>query len=394
MSVSSSEERLLTGHSGKMLVLLSFGLAVAKVGRRVIPPLLPMIIIELSISPFQAGIALSIASVAVAFLQFPSGRLSDQLTRKTVLLTSLSFLIVGSLMLSLTTTYLLLLLGVAVVGVGEGLYGPADRGLLSDLFEDKRGVAFGIHTTFSDVGGIIAAGLAAGALAVGVWQTAFLPAIVGMVVIAFLLFRWGHEPFVIKPVSLQIRETGGRLFFQGRFQWMLLAYSLFAITAQGVIGFLPALLQADHGFSAGLATFVFAGMFATGIIARPLAGRLSDFHNRMAVAGSGLLLGCLGLIILVTAISPLMAIAGVVAFAAGQKSFPPTMQAHLMDAFPDRSKAGDLGATRAVYIGIGSLGPAYVGFVASRLSYTAAFAGFVAAFLLGGIIILGLAFSD
>lgn len=388
--MTTSEERLFTGHSGRMLGLLSVGLAVAKVGRRTLPPLLPIIIVELSISPFKAGIALSVGSLAVALFQFPSGRLSDQLTRKTILIISLSFLVVGSLLLSLTHTYLLLLLGVAVIGVGEGLYGPADRGLVSDLFVEKRGMAFGIHSTFSDLGGVLAAGLAAGALTVGVWQTAFIPAIAGMAIVAFLLFRWGHELFTPKPASLRIRETGGRLFFRRRFQLMLLAYSLFAVTVQGFRSFLPALLQVDHAFSVELASAAFAGMFAVGIIAKPLAGRLSDWHNRLAIAGSGLLFSALGIIILISATTPLIAILGVVVFAIGQKAFPPTMQAHLMDAFPDGSMAGDLGATRAVYIGVGSLGPAYVGFIASHLSYTAAFAGFVAAFLGAGIISLAL----
>jgi MFS family permease len=394
VSVSTSDEQLLTGHSGSMLGLLSVGLAVGRVGRRVLPPLLPTIIVALSISSFEAGIALSIASIAFALLQFPSGRLSDQLTRKTVLLASLSLLLVGSVLLSLTTTYLLLLVGAAVAGSGEGLYGAADRGLLSDLFVEKRGVAFGLHTVFSDVGGILAAGLAAGALALGVWQTAFLPAVIGLAAVAFLVYRWGDEPVRVEPVTFGARETVGRLFGRSRFRRLLVAYSLFAITTQGVIGFLPALLQAEHGFSSVLASVAFAGMFATGLVARPAAGRLSDGRNRMIVAGAGLLLGAVGLLALVMATSPLLAVVGVVVFAAGQKAFPPAMQAHLMDSFPDESMAGDLGATRTVYIGIGSVGPAYVGFVAGRLNYTVAFAGFVAAFLVGGLVVLALALTD
>lgn len=392
--MATSDERLLTGHSGLMLMVLSVGLAVGRVGRRVLPPLLPTIIAELSITSFRAGIALSVASAAFALFQFPSGRLSDQLTRKTILLASLSLLLVGSLLLSLTTTYVLLLVGAAVLGSGEGLYGAADRGLLSDLFVEKRGIAFGIHTTFSDIGGILAAGLAAGALALGVWQTAFLPAVFGVAVVVFLVYRLGREPVSVEPVAFGVRETVGRLFGRSRFRRILLAYTLYAITTQGVIGFLPALLQAEHGFSSVHASAVFAGMFATGIVARPVAGRLSDGRNRMSVAGGGLLLGTLGLVALVTTASPVLAVVGVVVFAAGQKAFPPTMQAYLMDSFPDESMAGDLGATRTVYIGTGSLGPAYVGFVAGHSGYTLAFAGFVAAFLVGGIVVLALALAD
>jgi MFS family permease len=393
-NVSASDERLASGYTGRMLALLSSGLAGGRLGRRLLPPLLPAIIANLAITPFQAGIALSLASVGFASLQFPSGRLSDQLTRKTVLLASLSILAVGGVLLSVTNSYYLLLASALVVGVGEGLYGAADRGLLSDLFVEKRGVAFGIHTMFSDISGILAGGLAAGALALGVWRAAFLPVVASLAIIAVLLHRWGREPVVVEPVSLQLRSTVGRLFGQRRFQWMLLAYSLYSITAQGVVGFLPTLLQAEHGFSSGVASLTFAGMFAVGIAARPLAGRLSDRGNRLAVAGGGLVVGGLGLVSLVTAVSVPMIAVGVVVFAMGQKAFPPSMQAHLMDAFPDESMAGDLGATRTVYLGVGSMGPAYVGYVASQLSYTAAFAGFVAAFLAGGLIVIGLALTD
>jgi MFS family permease len=165
---------------------------------------------------------------------------------------------------------------------------------------------------------------------------------------------------------------------------------MFALTAQGFVGFLPTLLQADHGFSPGLASLAFAGMFAVGIIARPVAGLLSDSRHRLVVAGGGLLIGAVGIFVLISAGSPFLAVVGIVIFAAGQKAFPPSMQAYLMDAFPDSSMAGDLGATRTVYIAFGSLGPAYVGYVGTHMSYTVAFTGFVAALLIGGVITLAL----
>lgn len=61
-----------------------------KVGKHALSPLLPEIISSLSITPFQAGTALTITSQVFATVQYPSGPLSDDLTRKTVLVTSLS----------------------------------------------------------------------------------------------------------------------------------------------------------------------------------------------------------------------------------------------------------------------------------------------------------------
>jgi len=373
-----------------MLGTLSVGLAVVKVGRRTLPPLLPTVITDLSITPFQAGLTLSTAAAFVALLQFPSGGISDQLTRKTALIGSLLVLTTGSLILSVATTFVLFVLGAVVIGAGEGLYGSADRGLLSDLFERKRGMAFGIHSTFSDVGGVVGAGLAAIVLAYGIWRAAFVPAAIGGCIVAVLLYRWGREPVVVERVSLPVVGTGERLFEQRRFQFLILAYSLFAFTVQGVYAFLPTLLQTNRGASPQVASIAFASLFAVGIVCRPLAGWLSDRLGRIMIAGGGVVLGAVGITTLLLGPATPSVALGIAGFALSKAVFPPVMQAHLMDVFPNASMAGDLGASRTVYIGIGSLGPAYVGFVAGPFGYPVAFAGFVVALLASGSILLGL----
>lgn len=46
-----------------------------------------------------------------------------------------------------------------------------------------------------------------------------------------------------------------------------------------------------------------------------------------------------------------------------------------MDRLPVDRVSGDLGGMRTVYIGVGSLGPTYIGFVAGDASYGVAFSG-------------------
>jgi len=392
--VTTTNERLLGDYGGRMLATISVSLAMVRLGRRVIPPLLPEIIVDLSITPVQAGIALSTGSIAYAIFQYPSGRLSDQLSRKTIILAGLAVIVIGCLLISLTTTYLLLVLGIVIIGFGEGLYGPADRGLLADLFVEKRGAAFGIHTTFTDIGGIAAAGLASVAIAYGTWKSAFFPIVVGLVVIGGLLLRWGRESIILEPISFDSWETIQRLRLIPQFPWILLAYSLFSVTTVGVLGFLPTFLQVVHNFSPELANTAFAMMFATGIVSRPIAGKLSDSHNRILIGGGGLGIAACGLIMLIVYSRPLVIFIGVVVFAAGMRAFPPTMQAYLMDLFPDGSMAGDLGATRTVYIILGSFGPTFVGFIASQISYSAAFGGLVVALLAGGTVLFGILLTN
>jgi MFS family permease len=159
---------------------------------------------------------------------------------------------------------------------------------------------------------------------------------------------------------------------------------------QGVIGFLPTLLTAQRGFGSAVANGAFALLYLISLVGRPMAGRLSDRVPRLYVGGGGLLVASLGILGLVLGTSIPVAVAGVIVFTLGRMAYPPSVQAYLMDVFPDEHMGGDLGATRTVYLGLGSLGPTYVGFVASQWNYALAFAGFVPCLLVGGTIMLGL----
>ena len=66
------------------------------------------------------------------------------------------------------------------------------------------------------------------------------------------------------------------------------------------------------------------------------------------------------------------------------------MQSILLDAVSRESSAGDYGAVRTISFGIGSMGPLYVGIVASLFGYEYAFAGFAFCMLIGVFILFKL----
>ena len=372
-------------------VVLTAGFATLKGGKFVIPPLLPTISAELGLTSFQAGISLTGMTLAFALLQYPSGRLSDLLSRRTILVAGVVVLVTGFVVLIGTTTYYLFLLGTILVGTGEGLYGIAGRAWIDDLFTSQRGKAYGFYSAASDAGGAVAAVGAVGVLAVAVWRASFLPVVLVLAVVGVLLHRLGDEPYVVKRVALGTRGTVVRLVADRRIRLGALIYGLFMFSWQGVLGFLPTLLQVERGMSSSLASVVFSGLFLVGFVCKPLAGELSDRMRRSWVAVISLGAGALGLLgILVTYSLPFI-VAGVVVFAAGLKGFIPVMQAYLMDIFPAETKGGDLGALRSMYLGVGSLGPAYVGFAVQYTTYTNAFLMFVGCL---GLAALGMLFLD
>ena len=384
----ASYVQLFKGYPGRMLVLLTLASVVVRIGQSVLPPLLPTIIVDLSISSTEAGIALSLMSVTYGLAQFPSGRLSDQLSRKTVLVVSLCLALVGTLMLSTSATYAMFVIGVVVLGAGRGLFPTPARALLSELFTDRRGQAFGIHLISSDFGGVGAAGLAIVVLGITTWRAAFVPIAVLLLPFAILLQLWIRGAFTLERVTFDPRQTGSRILFESRLRRLLIAYSLFMFTVRGVVGFLPTLLQADQEVSPAVASGVYALLYVCGMVIKPIAGSISDRFPRQVIGGGTLLISAVGMCIILFGGSLVALGIGVVAYAVGHKSYAPVIQAHLMDQFAEESMGSDLGGFRTIYMVVGSLGPIYVGTVASRASYTVAFAGFVACLLITGVITL------
>lgn len=382
-------ERLLSGYTGRLLLAVSLGWTLIQAGRLVISPLLPAITDGLGISSARAGFAMTVLWGLYALLQYPSGRLSDRLTRTTLLVGGLSLLCLGFLALSASPTYLAFLAGAAVVGVGAGLYPTPARGLLSDLFVARRGQAFGLHTASGDVGGIAAAGLGTVVLAVATWRAAFLPVVVGIAAVALSLHVWSREGYVVDAVDLAVVATARRLFAEARLRWLLVSYVLFAFTWQSAVSFLPTYLQVSKGFSPAVANAGFAAMFVVGAVVKPLAGGFGDRVPRGLLTAAVLAVAAGMLSVVIVAEAEAAVLVAVACFAAGLMAFPPVMQAHLMDAFPTDSMGGDLGAMRSLYVGVGALGPTYVGVVAELADYRVAFAGLVGCLVVSVGVILG-----
>jgi MFS family permease len=99
------------------------------------------------------------------------------------------------------------------------------------------------------------------------------------------------------------------------------------------------------------------------------------------------LVGALGLSTLLSTGDVVFAVVGTVLFGAGISGFWPVTMTMITRVFPDDSLGGDFGASRMTFVGLGALGPTYIGFVAERMSYSAAFVGLIGCLLASGTII-------
>ncbi len=373
-----SEERLVRGTTGRLFLTISAGWGLLSLGQQALPPLLPAIIDDLVISSFQAGTALSVMWACFAGCQYLGGRIANDLSVKTALAAGVTVLAAGFGLLGTAVTYPLFVAATALLGIGGGLYLIAARIAIAQLFVERRGQAFGVNLAVGIGGNVLAAGAATFVVTVAVWRGLYAPLVVCLAGIGVLLHRWLPQSYGLAWVPLKLRSTLGRVFETREMRWLVLAYGLYAVVWQGLIGFLPTYLRAVRSLPPAVANAGFATVFLIGIVMSPLAGRASDAYPRPRVGSLALVITGGGILVLLL-VPGLVGVVGAVALIGiGLHGFPPVMQAYLMDRFPDSSLGDDFGAFRTLYTGLGSVGPAYVGFVSGLTGYPVAFAGLAA----------------
>ena len=355
-----------------MLVALALGWATLQGGRFLLPPLLPRIIETLGFSRAGIGVALTVFGLVYALTQYPSGTYSDSLSRATLILPAFLVLVAGFVAVGFAVSRSVFVVAMVVLGVGKGLYASPSRALLGDLFTARRGRALGIYSAGTDVGGLIAAGLAVLALATTVWRAAFVPVVVVLGAVSVLYFVWNREGYELSRVSISPGETAGRIVATKEQRETLVAFAVFYFFVGGLTNFFPTLLVAG-GSSEAVAGASFALLFATGTVTKPLAGEVSDRFPRRLVGVAGLVVAIFGMCLVLLAPSLSVVAVGTVFTAVGYKTQFPIADTVVMETAADGETGGDLGASRAVFLTANALGPGVVGVIAEFTDFETAF---------------------
>jgi predicted MFS family arabinose efflux permease len=293
-------------------------------------------------------------------------------------------------------SYEVLLLCRALVGVGEGVYGPGSNALLcATSSPERRGRALGIYNVGMALGG--AAGLAVG---VGLgpilgWRGAMLIAGLPGLVLAVA------SMFVVVPVASTHAETISARAVLARpvFLITLAAGALATFGMSGLITWSEYLLGVERNLprvSAG------AFMLAVGILCGAggavLGGSAGDAAKRRHAGGHSLVIGtsfiaggCVALLALHTyALAPFLALVALTILLLSIYNGPAAAVVHEM--VPPRLAA----TAQGVFLfGIHLLGnapaPAVVGWIAERSTVTTALHVPVAAFVASGVLFLTVA---
>jgi FSR family fosmidomycin resistance protein-like MFS transporter len=259
--------------------------------------LLPLIGKELGLDYSQIGLIMTCQYVAGALSNVPGGMLVDTVGKKGLLM-ALSLFWVGFpyLLMSFTHSYVMLLLCVAMVGVGNNLWHPTAIPMLAQRFPERKGLVLSLHGMGGNAGDALAPLLIGALLATFSWrQIVVMNAIPGAIMSVMILISVGTltlgrkkkaAPAVAENEGQKVGEyaQGLRSLLRNRVLIMLAVGSAFrSMTQTTLLTFLPVFLAYEMGYSP---VWIGGCMFmlqAAGFAASPVAGHLSDSMGRRRI---------------------------------------------------------------------------------------------------------------
>lgn len=146
-----------------LLAQISLAHGVSHLHIMALPALLPILPALMGVSYVELGLALSIFNIVSALAQAPLGFAVDRIGPRRVLMAGLLLGSFSFVSLAVVPRYEWLLVAMALAGLANGVYHPADYALLSKGIAPARmGRAFSVHTFAGYFGGAIAPGLLIG----------------------------------------------------------------------------------------------------------------------------------------------------------------------------------------------------------------------------------------
>ena len=350
--------------------------------------LLPIIGAELGLSFSQIGLIMTCQYLAGAVANVPGGALVDTVGRKGLLM-AVSLFWVGFpyLLMGFSHGYLMLLMCVMMVGIGNSLWHPTAIPTLARRYPDRKGLVLSLHGMGGNAGDAIAPLVIGALLAVFSWrQVVILNVIPGLVMSVMLLVFLGTlqlgpkkqagaaAPEDTPRQSLAQYGRSLRQLLRNRSLVLLSTSGAFrSMTQNSLLTFLPLYLARELGYSVMLIGASMFALQAAGLAAAPVAGHLSDRMGRRGVVMSSMAMTAVVLVFMALAgRSPLfiafIAVLGFVLYA-----LRPVLQAWLLESTPKNMGGSSIG----ILFGAQSLGssvaPLIGGVIADRFGLAATF---------------------
>ena len=345
--------------------------------------LLPVIGKELGLSYGQIGFIMTFQFIVTSLFNVPGGMLVDLVRRKGMLM-AISLLWVGIpyFLMSFTNSYVMLLLCVALVGMGNNLWHPTAISTLSQRYPERKGFALSIHGMGANIGDALAP-LTIGALLgllgwkqVVVWNIIPGVALAAVVMISLRTLRPPGSVIVSDKKTLSAKgfiSDFGQLVKNKSLIFISTSSAFRSMTQNALLTYLPLYLAYSIKLDPFWVGFSMFALQAFGFIAAPISGNLSDRLGRKKIVMTSMLMT--GVILVAMGFAGqsnffvvFIALLGFFLFAVRS-----VMQAWLMDITPKQMAGTSVGLLFGMQSFGSSISPLVGGLIADRYGLNATF---------------------
>jgi FSR family fosmidomycin resistance protein-like MFS transporter len=298
----------------QVLALIGSGHAVSHFYLLALPPLFPLLRDQLDVGYAALGLLVTLFNVATGAAQVPAGFLVDRFGARRLLLLGLAIMGAAMTTLGFAPSYGLMLVLVAVAGIGNSVFHPADYAILSASVDRAwLGRAFGIHTFTGNIGFMLAPGGMIALTALLGWRGAL--SVAGLLAFAVLgaMLACGHllRDDVTRADAGQRRAaapTSARsLLLTAPILLLFSFYVLNAMFTSGVQSFSVTALNGLHGIDLAFANIILTAFLIAASAGVLLGGMVADHTDRYVVVTVGAF-GTVAVLMLAVALLPLPAV--------------------------------------------------------------------------------------
>ncbi len=290
-----------------------------------VPAMLPLLPAAMQVGFVELGVAIGVFNVVSAVVQAPLGFLVDRWGARRMLMAALVLGAAAFALVAAVPTYPALLVAMAIAGLANGVYHPADYSLLSrGIAHERMGRAFSIHTFAGFLGGALAPPLMVGAALAWSPRWSFaIAALAGAIGFAVLLLG-GREPVVQASASPRAAErprTGSAMAPVATLAVLTLLFTMLSLSTGAIERFSVSALVQGFDVSLGaanLALTVFLFASAIGVLAGGVLADRTARHGHVAAAAFAMAAMLVVGVIQVPLSAPALAVAyGAIGFLSG-----------------------------------------------------------------------------
>ncbi|MQF48919.1 MFS transporter [SAR202 cluster bacterium AC-647-N09_OGT_505m] len=283
-----------------LMIGLAMGHALKHFYQQAFLLLIPSFKEAMALTDVQVGLFGTARTISSSIMNVPAGIIADLWRSKVglILAASLTSLALGYLMIGLSNLYWMVLLGVAVTGLGTSMWHAPAFGTLGAMYPERRATAMAVHRMGGSIGdsispivmGLLLGGFAFWGLEWSGWNWRVIALIlVGPALLsafAVLIF-YGRAIGVEGASGTQdftsyVRSARG-LLRNGTVVSMVVLTSVRAMAHNGLSIFLIVYMDEDLGYSEFKIGYHIALLTVFGVGSAPLLGWLSDKIGRRPV---------------------------------------------------------------------------------------------------------------